>query len=425
MNLYPVKKVLKSSVDFELSLPGSKSITNRCFIISALAGQKVFLKNVLFSDDTFYMIEVLKQLGIKIKVDQEKREVEVEGGILPEGKWEFFVGNAGTTMRFLTTYLSLGKGEFILDGDERMRQRPIQALVDVLRMMGVEIFCVNNNGCPPVKINASGVEGGEAFLNSKNSSQYLSSILMSSPYFRKGVCISIEEEMVSRPYVEMTVRMMKQFGVDVKNSNYLKFEVLPSRYVSPGVYYIEPDASSASYFLAATAILTGRVKIHGLGKESLQGDVYFARIMEKIGCEINIEKDFIELISNGKLEGIDIDMNSTPDLVPTVAIVALFARTPTRIRNVANLRIKESDRISALANELSKIGAKVKEYEDGLEIFPSLSYNNACVSTYNDHRIAMAFTIAGLKTGGITIENPLCVSKSFPEFFDYVEKIFY
>jgi 3-phosphoshikimate 1-carboxyvinyltransferase len=231
--------------------------------------------------------------------------------------------------------------------------------------------------------------------------------------------------MVSRPYVEMTVRMMKQFGVDVKNSNYLKFEVLPSRYVSPGVYYIEPDASSASYFLAATAILTGRVKIHGLGKESLQGDVYFARIMEKIGCEINIEKDFIELISNGKLEGIDIDMNSTPDLVPTVAIVALFARTPTRIRNVANLRIKESDRISALANELSKIGAKVKEYEDGLEIFPSLSYNNACVSTYNDHRIAMAFTIAGLKTGGITIENPLCVSKSFPEFFDYVEKIFY
>ncbi len=411
-------------LDFEVRLPGSKSITNRAFIISALAKGETKLFNVLFSDDTKYMMKVLEKTGIGLSVDDKERFVVIKNGKKPEGDESFFVGNAGTAMRFLTSYLSLGKGKFILDGDERMRERPIGDLVNSLKALGVDIKCVYDNNCPPVEINANGVKGGITTIAGKNSSQYLSSILMASPYFENGVEISVSGELASKPYVDMTLDLMNKFGVEVKNENYQKFIVNRNEYVSPEIYYIEPDASTASYFLAATAILSGRVKIPGLGKNSIQGDSYFANILSQMGCEVKIEDDYIELSSSGELKGIDIDMNKVPDLVPSLAVVALFAKGKTRIYNVANLRIKESDRIKALATEIARIGGEAVEFEDGLEIYPSNSYRGALISTYNDHRIAMSFAIAGLKIEGIKIENPECVSKSFPEFFVYLKKIF-
>ncbi|MGC8764604.1 MAG: 3-phosphoshikimate 1-carboxyvinyltransferase [Brevinematia bacterium] len=421
---YIVKPFAKKKVKAELTLPGSKSITNRCLVISALARGKTELSNVLFSDDTFYMMKVLKDLGLKIDVDEDKRRVVIEGGMLPHGEHSFFVGNAGTTMRFLSSYLSLGGGSFLLDGDERMRERPIQDLLDVLNKLGVNIFSVKGNGCPPVRINSKGIKGGRAKLSGKNSSQYLSSVLMSAPYAVGDVILCVDGEITSRPYAEMTLNIMKEFGVSVKNSGFKEFAVTPSEYISLSSYYIEPDASTASYFLAATAILSGEIKIRGLGKNSIQGDTNFIKILEMMGCEIDVGEDFIKLVSDGNLDGIEIDMNDVPDLVPTLAIIALFARTPTKIFNVANLRIKESDRLKALSNEIKKIGGKVNEFDDGLEIYPEICYNSSLISTYNDHRIAMAFSIAGLKIGGIEIDNPGCVSKSFPEFFNFLERFF-
>ncbi|MCX7820503.1 MAG: 3-phosphoshikimate 1-carboxyvinyltransferase [Brevinematales bacterium] len=413
-----------NSLDFEIYLPGSKSITNRAFIISSLAKGETKLSNVLFSDDTKYMMKTLEEIGVDFIVNENERTVVIKNGKIPKGGGSFFVGNAGTAMRFLTSYLSLGNGKFILDGDERMRERPIRDLVDCLTSLGVDIKCVYDNDCPPVEINANGVKGGKTIIEGKNSSQYLSSVLMASPYFASGLEVEVVGELASKPYVDMTIDLMKKFDVEVVNQNYKRFIVRKKEYISPQSYFIEPDASTASYFLAAIAILSGRIKVFGLGKSSIQGDVYFAEILSQMGCEVNIEDDYIELYSEGELKGIEIDMNKVPDLVPTLAIVALFANGITRIYNVANLRIKESDRIKALVNEIKKIGGEADEFSDGLEIHPMKSYKGALISTYNDHRIAMSFAIAGLKINGIEIENPGCVSKSFPEFFDYLKKFF-
>ncbi len=424
MDILKIEPFKGSKVDFEVSLPGSKSITNRALIISALTNSSTTLENVLFSDDTSYMLDALMKMGLGINVFKKENIVEVKKGRIPEGEFNFFVGNAGTTMRFLTSYLSLGNGNFLLDGDERMRERPIIDLVNALKDLGVDVKCKFDNGCPPVEINAKGIKGGKTTIKGKNSSQYISSILMAAPYSLNPVEIYVEDELASKPYVDMTISIMKHFGAKVENYNYSKFIVNNGEYISPSRYYIEPDASTASYFLASAAILSGKVVIKGLGKNSIQGDVYFANILEKMGCKVHFSEDFIELSSSGELGGIEIDMNKVPDLVPTLAIVALFAKTPTKIYNVYNLRIKESDRIKALKNEIIKIGGKVREFEDGLEIYPVEDYKGDVISTYNDHRIAMAFSIAGLKIEGISIENPKCVSKSFPEFFDYLKKFF-
>ncbi len=289
---YCVKPFKNKTLDIELSLPGSKSITNRCLLVSALAEGTTELNNVLFSDDTFYMMNVLQKLGIELNINEKERKVILKGGKLPEGNHSFFVGNAGTAMRFLTSYLSIGRGEFLLDGDERMRERPIQDLIDVLGNLGVDIKSVCGNGCPPVRIKSNGIEGGESYVVAKKSSQYISSILMSVPYANHSVILKINGELTSKPYIEMTLKIMKNFGVDVENINFNKFVVHPQKYISPGSYYIEPDASTASYFLAATAILSGRIKIVGLGRDSIQGDTYFAKILEMMGCKVEIEKDF-------------------------------------------------------------------------------------------------------------------------------------
>ncbi|NPV03009.1 MAG: 3-phosphoshikimate 1-carboxyvinyltransferase [Brevinematales bacterium] len=422
--IIPAKKPLTGKT---VRLPGSKSITNRTLIISCLAGGTTLLRNFLLSDDTTYMLQALQEMGHKIDLNEAKKECEVTGNG-PFRSYEridnFFIGNAGTAMRFLTSYLSLGEGMFRIDGDSRMRQRPIQDLIDALNQLGCNVRTEHENGNPPVIIKAKGLPGGTCSIVGKNSSQYISSILMSAPYAKSPVVLTTDDA-ASKPYIDMTVGMMKQFGAKISRSEYRSFEVLPGSYKMVPKYEIEPDASTASYFLAAAAIIGGDVEIGGLSRDSIQGDTGFADVLEKMGCAVEWKESSLTLRSDRRLQGIDIDMNSIPDMVLTLAVVALFADSPTRIRNVANLRIKESDRIKALSTELKKLGARVNEWDDGLEIFPNIlpgeKYHGASIQTYNDHRVAMSFAVAGLRIEGVIIENPSCVSKTFPEFFDTLE----
>lgn len=408
-------------------LPGSKSITNRTLIISCLAGGSTHLRNFLLSDDTSYMVNALREMGHTIELNEVKKECDVTGrGTF--GSFErvnnFFIGNAGTAMRFLTSYLCLGEGMFRIDGDSRMRQRPIQDLIDALNQLGCNVRSEQDNGNPPVIIKAKGLPGGTCSIVGKNSSQYISSILMAAPYAKSPVTLTTNDA-ASRPYIDMTIGMMKQFGAKIARSEYTSFEVSPGAYQMVPKYTIEPDASTASYFLASTAILGGDVEIEGLSRDSIQGDTGFADVLEKMGCGVEWRESSVVLRSDGRLHGIDIDMNSLPDMVLTLAVIALFADSPTRIRNVANLRIKESDRIKALSTELKKLGARVNEWDDGLEILPNIlpgeKYHGASIQTYNDHRVAMSFAVAGLRIDGVIIENPSCVSKTFPEFFEFFE----
>lgn len=403
-------------------LPGSKSITNRAMILSALSPGDTVLENFSTSDDSKFLAEAFRQLGMDVSLDGKKHRCRIRGGVLPSGEKELKVGNAGTAMRFLLSWLALGNGNFLLDGDERMRERPIGDLIGALNQLGCDVKSEMDNGCPPVRIRAKGMPGGECSISGKNSSQYVSSLLMAAPASEKGVSVRVTGELASEPYVGMTVGMMGEFGVRVRREGNAFF-IPKTPYSGPGKYRIEPDASSASYFFAAAAILGGRVRIRGIGKRAIQGDARFPEILEKMGCRARYGKNWTEVVSDGRLKGIDIDMNEIPDLVPTLAVTALFAEGPTRIRNVANLRIKESDRINALSQELKKMGAGVKEWDDGLEIVPNPPYNKALIFTYNDHRIAMAFSVAGLRVSGIGIGNPGCVSKSFPEFYDFLGKL--
>lgn len=414
---------LSGGFNVRLELPGSKSVTNRALVLAALSHGRTTLQNFSTSDDSRYLAGAFQTLGLKTVINEKNSECVIEGGTLPQGARGLFVGNAGTAMRFLLSYLTLGHGEFILDGDERMRERPIRDLIEALNRIGCDVESVNANGCPPVKVRANGMPGGKCEISGKSSSQYVSSILMSAPLSERGLDLVITDGLASEPYLEMTLKMMEQFGVSAQRTGTQQFHIPKAEYRTPRKYYIEPDASSASYFLTAAAILNGTVAIKGIGADSLQGDARFADALGRMGCEILMKKDSVRVRAGGKLKGIDIDMNSMPDMVPSLAVAALFAEGPTRIRNVANLRIKESDRISALTAELARLGAKVKEWDDGFDIFPNPPYNKCLVFTYNDHRIAMAFSVAGLRIPGIEIENPSCVSKSFPEFYSFLRKL--
>lgn len=420
---FAVKTAPTGGVRWDLRLPGSKSLSNRAVLLAALSEGETVLTNFLYSDDTRHMTRALRDLGLKIVSDESESRCTVTGGRPPEGPRTIFVGNAGTAMRFLASYLALGRGEFILDGDERMRQRPIADLVDALNTLGCRAQVLGQNGCPPVRIRADGLPGGECSIPGRNSSQYISSILMASPCSRSGVVLKVEGEIASEPYLRMTKSMMASFGVPCEQSG-SEFRVAPVRYRSPGSYAVEPDASSASYFLAAAAVLGGEARIRGIGSSSIQGDSRFAEVLAQMGCRVRYSSDSVVLESDSRLRGIDIDLNAMPDMVPTLAVTALFAEGPTRIRNVPNLRIKESDRIAALAAEIGRMGGEAREYPDGLEIFPKTGYHEALIETYNDHRIAMAFTVAGLKVPGIVIADPECVSKSFPGYFDTLKTLF-
>ena len=398
--------------------PGSKSITNRALICAALANGKSTLRGALDSDDTRVMVVGLKQLGIEIDVRDEGKQLDVTGcsGNLTATNADIFVGNSGTTVRFLTAVASLGHGLFRLDGISRMRQRPIQDLLDAMVQLGVTAKSENESGTPPVVIQANGLRGGKALISSDVSSQFLSGLLMVAPYAEQDMQLVVPGELVSMPYVEMTKNVMMQFGIQISDNESGKFHINAGQCYRGRSFDIEPDASAASYFLAAAAITGGRVTVNGLSRTSLQGDVRFCDCLQQMGCRVTYTEDSVT-VAGGRLVGIDVNMNDISDTVQTLAAVAVFAKGPTRVRGVAHNRHKETDRIGDLARELSKFGVNVLEHEDGLTITPG-KLQAAQIATYDDHRMAMSMALVGLRTPGVVIENPGCTSKTYPNFFD-------
>ncbi|MCP4191926.1 MAG: 3-phosphoshikimate 1-carboxyvinyltransferase [Planctomycetaceae bacterium] len=397
--------------------PGSKSITNRALVCAALGQGESTLQGALDSDDTRVMIDGLNQLGIRVTTEADRTLLRVTGcnGQIPAASADLFVGNSGTTMRFLTALVTLGNGDFRLDGVARMRERPIQDLLDALRPLGADLKTEITDNCPPVNARATGLTGGSTSIRGDISSQYLSGLLMAAPYAKEDVLIHIDGELVSRPYVDMTCRVMESFGVSVQNQSTALEIPAGQRYQSLD-YSIEPDASAASYFWAAAAVTDGDVTVEGLTPEAMQGDVAFCQCLAQMGCSVEALDDGIR-VQGASLNGIDVDMNTISDTVQTLAAVALFAKGKTRIRGVEHNRHKETDRIRDLATELRKLGAEVAEFTDGLEITP-LKLRGAEIETYDDHRMAMSLAIAGLRIPGVVILEPGCTSKTYPRFFD-------
>ncbi len=415
----PIQHTLNASVH----VPGSKSLTNRALLIAALAEGKTTLQNALFSDDSRYFAKALRDLGFRVEEDEEKQEMSVWGlsGEIPAKNAELFIGNAGTAARFLTAFLNLGQGEYIIDGEPRMRERPIADLLEALRPLGATIKAENNY--PPVKIMAFGLQGGKTQLAGNVSSQYLSALLMTAPYADNPVEIEITTELFSKPYVDMTVSIMKDFGVEVERDGYQYFKVRPARYTAKETYTIESDASAASYFFAAPAIVGGTIKVENISRKSVQGDIDFLDVLAEMGCTVTEGENAIEVTGTNELQGVDVDMRHVSDTAQTLAAIAPFASSPTRITGIGFIRAKETDRISAVCNELKRLGVKVEEYEDGMTIYPCEEIKPAVVQTYNDHRMAMAFSLIGLRAEGVQIENPSCVSKTFPNYFDVLDKL--
>jgi len=414
--------------------PGSKSLTNRALVMAALADGQSTLRNVLFADDTAVMLDGLRRLGFGVEVDRGAKAVRVrgEGGAIPASSAELFCGNSGTTIRFLTAMCSLGRGWFRLDGVPRMRQRPIGELVEVLKNLGVRIKYLGGEGFPPIEVLADGLPGGILRYGEAQSSQYLSAVLMASPYAKHEVRVDLEGRQTSWPYVAMTMQLMDSFGVLVevlreKLTGRPQAIVVPQEKYRAADYAVEPDASGAGYFLALAALHEGsKVTIEGLGKRSLQGDVGFADVLHRMGADLIFGGDFVTMMGTGKLEGIDVDLLGMPDMAQTLAVVALFADGPTTMRGVHTLRVKETDRVAALANELGKLGAEVEVGDDGDVMTitpPEGGVRPAAIDTYDDHRMAMSFALAGTKSAGVTIRAAECVNKTYPEFFADLERV--
>lgn len=417
ISIYPKAK----KADITIEAPGSKSITNRALIISSLAEGMSILKNVSNCDDALLMIKALKELGITIK-EAKTNELHITGtsGRLKVPSRALYVDNAGTTMRFLCSFVTFAKGEVILRGDRRMLKRPIDDLLVGMRQMGIE---ASKNGADIEIESRSSFPGGAIKISGKKSSQFISSLLMCGPYAKRVLSIEIIDKLVSKPYLSLTIDMMTDFGAEIKIRNGCKRLLVSNRqrYI-PREYTIEGDCSGASYFWAAAAITGGRVRVTNINPRTRQGDIKFVTILEKMGCKARYGNDFVE-VCGGDLNGIDIDMNHIPDVVPTLAVVALFASGKTTIRNVPHLRDKESDRIGQFSQELTKLGAKVFELKDGLIIKPDVkSLHSTIFNSHNDHRLAMSFSLLGLKFP-IELKNPSCVKKSFPDFFDRFKKL--
>jgi len=409
--------------DCVMHVPGSKSITNRALLIAALAAGSSVIEDALFSDDTHYMADAWRRLGVDVAEDPAARRFTVNGcgGTFPCTSAELFVGNAGTAMRFMVAALCVGRGRFRIDGSARMRQRPIQELLNTLTQLGARVSSVNDSGCPPVLVESDGLAGGHARIAAAQSSQFISALLLAAPYARAAVELEVVGGLVAAPYIDMTIGVMRAFGVDVQRDGYRAFDTHPQHYAARR-YPVEPDASSAHYFLAAAALCGGRVRIPGLGTGSLQGDVHFVDLLEQMGATVTREPDFLEVRGSGELDGIDADMNAIADTAPTLAALAPFAKRPVTIRNIAHVRLQESDRLRAVATELARLGVRVREVDDGLVIEPS-AIQPATVDTYDDHRIAMSFALIGLRVPGIGIRDPDCVRKTFPEFFARLEEL--
>ena len=412
-------------VEGVVTLPGSKSLSNRVLLLSALTEGTTRVHNLLDSDDTRYMMEGLQALGIALDVSDDRTScvVSSSGGPFSAEGGDLFLGNAGTAIRPLCAALCLGRGVFTVSGDASMQKRPIDDLVDALRQLGAGIEYLGSVGRPPLRIKAAGLRGNRVSVDGSTSSQFLTALLIVAPLVEQELLIEVSGELVSRPYIDLTLDVMKRFGLSVENNDYRSFRV-PSgqRYQSPGDVFVEGDASSGTYFLSASAIRGGTVRVLGVGSDSVQGDVLHAEVLKEMGAVVSRGSDWIE-VTRGELRGVDVDLGQIPDAAMTVAVTALFAKGRTTIRNVHHWRFKETDRLVAMATELRKVGAKVVEGEDFLQIVPPAQIRSATIDTYDDHRMAMCFSLAALGDAEITINNPGCVSKTFPEYFDILGQI--
>ena len=407
-------------IDVTLAVPGSKSLTQRALIAASLADGTSTLVGPLDSEDTEYSSGALAQMGMQIAKGDTAWTVGGQGGRISPTDQPIFLGNNGTATRFLTSVAALGSSNYTIDGDKRMHERPIGPLMQALQGWGVDISSVHGTGCPPLAIKAGGLAGGETVLPEGKSSQYLSSLLLVAPYAREQAILRVEGEVLSKPYVAMTLEVMADFGIVVEAAkDYSRF-VIPQGCYRAREYMIEGDASNASYFWAAAAVTGGRVTVSNVPVPSLQGDAMLVPLLGRMGCEVTREGNGITVAASRPLEGITVDMGDMPDVVPTLAVVAAFAEGPTRITNIAHLRIKECDRLSAVVTELTKMGARVEEFPDAMIIHGDggRSLHGATIETYNDHRMAMCFAVAGLRVEDVQITGEGCVAKSFPDFWE-------
>jgi len=415
-----------NAVNGTVNLPGSKSLSNRALLLAALANGETTIKNLLDSDDIRHMLNALKSLNISFTLNEDRTECVLQGNGGPlnfDGAIELFLGNAGTAMRPLCAALCLGQGEFTLTGEPRMSERPIDSLIDALKDMGCTISYHDFPGFPPITIKGTGLKGGLVKIDGTVSSQFLTAFLMAAPLADDDIEIEIVGELVSKPYIEITLDLMAKFGVTVSHQNLQRFSIKGRQtYQSPGIVHVEGDASSASYFLAAGAIKGGTVTVTGVGSDSVQGDKHFADVLEAMGAKITWAPHSITVTSNG-LTGVDLDMNHIPDAAMTIATTALFAKGSTSIRNIYNWRVKETDRLFAMATELRKVGAVVEEGHDYITITPPASLKHATIDTYNDHRIAMCFSLVALSDTPVTINDPGCTAKTFPNYFECFQSI--
>jgi 3-phosphoshikimate 1-carboxyvinyltransferase len=417
MEIKPIRR-LNATVE----VPGSKSYTQRALVVACLAEGKSMLSNALISEDTRYLVEALRFLGAEISISGSDVTITGTGGnILNPGR-VILLGNNGTALRLLTTLVSLGKGEYILDGSNRLRERPLLPLLNALKILGVKFQ--SREGYPPIKIDAGGLKGGNVTFADIESSQYVSSVLIGAPYAGGDIEIALRGRTVSQPYIDMTLDVMGRFGAEVIKRERKIFNVRSGRHYRGQRYIVEGDASSASYFFLAAALCRGRVKVANINPAGLQGDINILGIMERLGCSVVRGDHWVEVAGGPLHEGdVIFDMGDMPDMVPTLAVLAAFRQGQTIITNVSHLRVKESDRIAALVSELKRIGVTARETADGL-IVDGGKPHGAQIETYNDHRIAMSFAVAGLAIPGITIKDRHCVRKSFPGFWDELSRLY-
>jgi len=419
----PIEPVTRP-IDAVVELPGSKSYSNRALLIAALAPGRSHITGALFSDDTHYMHRALEALGVRVQSDETAQSFVVDGvdGRFPASAATLEVGNAGTAARFLTAAVAVGHGTFVVDGSPAMRRRPIQPLIDGLRTLGVDAESREANGCPPVVVRADGIAGGRARMRGDISSQYFSALLMAAPYATRDVEIEVEGDLVSAPYVTMTLSTMEEFGVRVERDGDRRFRVAAGQRYEARRYAVEPDASGASYFFAAAAVTGGHVVVPRLGGRSAQGDLGLLDVLARMGCDVTIEPDAIAVQGPAQLRAVDADFTRMGDVATTLMAIAPFADGPVTVRGIAQTHYEESDRPVAAATELRRMGLRVESTWDSVTIYPGAP--QPCdVLTYDDHRIAMSFAVTGLRAPGIRITNPACVSKTFPEFFEVLRRL--
>ena len=403
-------------------MPGSKSYTHRMLIAAALSDGGCTIKNALASEDTLFTIEALRQMGVQIDVNRAEVRVDGKSGLLEPCDAPIYLGNSGTSMRLLTGVAALGRGTYTLTGTDRMQKRPIKDLLDALQHIGIAARALNGNGCPPVEITAATISKDTVEINCQKSSQYLSALLLMAPCTRNGLEIRVTGGPVSRPYVDLTIDLMNTFGLHLEREGYHRFNVPGGQVYRAGEYAVEADCSQAAYFWGAAAITGADIKVMGVKADSAQGDIGFVDLLRQMGCRVSRGSDGIG-VAGGSLSAIEADLADMPDQVPMLAVVAAFARGTTVIKNVAHLKSKESDRLAATANELNKMGIEAACTEDALVVRGGRP-KGSIIETYNDHRIAMSFAVAGLRAEGVCIRNESCVEKSFPGFWKVFEGLY-